>query len=214
MHKKLIAAAFGALLSAGAHAGFVAIDDFNSGDQSIVLTAAGSTDTLTNAQRTLSATLNSATPPIGSTASVSFGILDVTNGGGETSVVSVGWNLTPDIVPAGASNLQFLFTVIESDRNPMSIGFSLNGLQVFSEAIPGGTQNRDVAFGIADDLLNVGGFLELTLTGTVGWDLSLDSIGLNFIDPETPNPTVPEPISLALVGLGLAGIAGVRRCKA
>lgn len=66
-------------------------------------------------------------------------------------------------------------------------------------------------FGISSGVLDAGGVLELVVNGTPGWDLQLDAFGLAYNDPVvTPNP-IPEPATLALVGLGLLGAGALRR---
>lgn len=206
-----VAIACSALFSLGAQAGALTIDDFNSGDQLISVSNVGVTKTETNAIRTMTDQLLSTQLPTQSAAEVSFGGLHVTNGGGEDSTVTVSWTLPVSAVPVGATNLGFLFTVTQSDANLTDIQFLLNGVSISDFSIPGNTFNKDLTFNIANGLLDGGGTLKMVLNGAVGWDLDLDSVGLTFDVPA--NSTVPEPASLALLGLGLAGVAATRRRK-
>jgi uncharacterized protein YaaW (UPF0174 family) len=75
-----------------------------------------------------------------------------------------------------------------------------------SYSIPGNTSNLPLSFAVSaatQNLMALGGNLELVLNGSNEWDLSLDSFGV----------TIPEPTSIALVGLALlgAGVASRRR---
>ena len=215
MKKHLLALALIAATGA-AQAGNAIIDSFDLGDQTIELDAANPTGSNTNSYRTLSSTLLSSSAPVSSSAAVSFGILDITNGGGEDSTVTVQWNVGALSIPTGATDIGFLFKILESDGNPTDVAFSLNGTQIFSSAIPGNTTNADVSFTLADpSLITSGGLLELVINGASGWDLSLDAFGVSWTDPVVPvTPTpVPEPASMALIGLGALGLAAVRRRK-
>jgi len=201
-----LAVAATAMFSASAHAGFVVIDDFNQGEQFI-----NQNGTDTNAYRTLTTELVSSVPPVQSTAEVSFNTLTVTNGSGESSRVSTTWDIAAGTIANGASDLQFLFQIIESDANPTRAQFFLDGVLIGSDNIPGNTMNKDYGVNI-DSLLwddSKAHKLELVLTGAAGWDLQLDALGLSFNDPTTN--TVPEPGSLALLSLGLLGVGAARR---
>jgi hypothetical protein len=213
MKKTLLSAAIAcsALFGFAAQASTVSIDDFNSGDQSITVGAVGTVVSDTNAIRTLTTQLLNTAPPTQSAVEVSYGGLHVTNGGGEDSQVTVSWTLPATRLPAGATNVGFLFTVLASDANATDIQFFLNGTSLSNFSIPGNTANQDLTFGIANGALDAGGTLKMVLNGAVGWDLDLDSIGLSYDLPA--GSTVPEPASIALLGLGLAGVAATRRRK-
>jgi hypothetical protein len=212
MNKSILSLAIActSLFAATAQAATVSIDDFNSGDQAIVVGAVGTVVSDTNAYRTLTTQLLNTAPPTQSAAEVSFGGLHITNGGGEDSEVTVSWAMPATRVPNGATNVGFLFTILQSDANLTDIQFFLNGTSVSNFSIPGNTFNQDLTFGIANGILDAGGTLKMVLNGAVGWDL--DSIGLTY-DMPTQSSAVPEPGSLALLGLGLAGIAAARRRK-
>lgn len=204
--KKAVSALLTAFFAINAHAGQIIIDSFDDGDQSISLSG-----TDTNAFRTLSTRLLASANPVSSTVEVSFGSLTVTNGSGEASEVTVSWDLAPNLVPAGAKDLSFLFTIVESDANATDLAFSFNGSSLASFAIPGNTVDEDVQFGISGGVLDAGGVLELVINGNPGWDLQLDAFGLAFTDPDVPPNPIPEPATLALVGLGLLGAGALRR---
>lgn len=211
MKNALIACAISASLYAGhACAGTFVIDDFNSGDQSITTSTKNVTVSDTNAIRTLSSTLTTTLPPVQSSATVSNGYLDITNGVGETSVVDLTWSLAALSIPTDISQVSFVFTVIASDGNPTSLTFTLDGVAIYTTTIPANTSDADVTFTVASSLLSSGGTLELSITGQAGWDLALDSIGISWSEPSN---STPEPTSVALLGLGLAGLGATRGRK-
>jgi len=210
----LTAIAAGLLVSAQASAlTVVSIDDFNSGDQLISdLVVDGVAVTDTNAIRTLSTNLLAAVPPVGNTAQVVAGILDITNGGGDDSEIKVDWTIGALSLPSNAINVGFYFKVLQSDGNPTDLEFLFNSASIQSFSIAPNTMNADLTFGLnAAELAAVsgGGNLTLKINGEPGWDLSVDQFGFSY---ETPSK-VPEPTTLGLIGLGLAGMAAARKRK-
>lgn len=217
MKKHLLALALIAA-AGGAHAGSAIIDSFDFGNQLIELDAANPSITLTNSYRTLNSTLLASVGSVGSTAEVNYGFLDIANAGGEDSTVTVQWNVGALAIPTGATDIGFLFKILESDGNPADVTFSLDGTQIFASAIPGRTSMADITFTLANpSLITSGGLLELAINGATGWDLSLDAIGISWTDPVVTPPAppapIPEPTSMALMGLGALGLAAVRRRK-
>ena len=198
----------------------IIIDDFNSPDQFIADQAGGgataqfaaggvpynrylSHELLAGPNNTAgsgsSVTIGSQAFPVGS--------LEVANANGRDSVVLVGWTIPNGLILDSSNGpASFLFNVLLSDGNPTSAGLFFNNNPLGSFVIPANTTNQFLAFNVTaaqQNMVNLGGNLELRLNGETGWDMSIDSLGVR----------IPEPASIALVGLALlaAGVASRRR---
>lgn len=198
-----------ALLSAAANADVISIDDFDNGDQRIVMTTVGAPVTSVNAYRTLTGTLLEILPPVSASTEVSYGQLHVMNGGGENVEVSVQWTVPAFVLPANAADVSFSFTIFFTDGADTTADFTFAGASVASFAIPGNSENLELTFTMDRAILDAGGDLKMTLKGETGWDMDLDSVVMNYNVPTTNN--VPEPTTIVLMGLGLLGIGAVAR---
>lgn len=213
----LVAFSSGLVMSASASAGMVVIDNFDMDQGPIGQTVKGKgvlnqTITDTNSVRTLTHTLLASRADTQSTVSVANSELDITNGTGEDSRVTVSWLLGAHLIPTNATNIAFNFFVNESDANNTELKFSFDGKKLEDAKIPGNTMNKSVSFKIEDgdiNKINKGGNLLLTINGEKGWDMNIDAFGISYDDPIN----VPEPGVLGLMGLGLAGLGALRRKK-
>ena len=213
----------GLLGASSAQALVITIDDFNAPDMEVIdqadvgATLAGSPGGVPYDRwlsHELLAGINDAAGTgskvkIGSTA-FPVGSLEVANALGRDSEVKVGWTLVPGLVPTTASSpaTWVSFTVAGSDDVPTSLELFVNGDSQGTFLIPGNTFNETKLFALsamAQNNLAAGGSLTLVLNGQQGWDMAVDSLGIQ----------VPEPSSVALVGLALlAGGAATRRRQA
>ena len=213
-----LAAAALAMTAGLAQAGTVIIDDFSAAQGPISDTTVNGTAVVsTLGNRTISTNmLSSTTPPVSNTVAVTggaTGILDITNGGGDDSEVILTWALSAFSFPAGATNFKFSSLILQSDGNPTEVEFLLGSTSLLSSSIDGNTINKVVGFSIDPALIAAGGNLTLKINGAAGWDLSMDNFAVTFDDAVTP-PSVPEPATLGLLGLAMAGAAAARRRKA
>lgn len=204
MLKKLLVTAMASISLASA--GTLVLDNFQDNQGPISTGSTGplaltSPNSATNRTLTLNQ-LSSIAPPTFNMV-VSSGILDMTNGTGDDSTMIVTYTLPAGLIPVGATNIQLTLEVIQSDGNPTSL--ALSGAASGNFSIAANTNLQTVTFNIAS--LGAGS-LTMTMDGAAGWDLALDSIGVNWTDPTT---VVPEPSTYAMIGLGLAGLAFLRR---
>lgn len=132
--------------------------------------------------------------------------LNMNNGIGVDSVVTASWSVNA-VAGAGVGvPSAFSFDVV---TNALGTGGG-NTVEAFMNGVSLGSQ--DVAVGSMSfalsaaqaGLLTSASVFKLTFNGSTAWDAAIDNLGL----------TIPEPTTLALVGLTLLGLGAARRRKA
>lgn len=210
----------GLFVASSAQAALILIDDFNTPDMVVIDQAGGGATVVASPGlvpngRVVSHELLAGTNTLaGAGSKVSIGSttfpagsLEIANASGRDSEVSVSWTVAAGLVPTVAmASASLAVTVVASDGNPTSLELFVNNLSQGTFFIPGNTNNDTNYFAlsaVAQTALAGGGTMKLVINGDTGWDMTLDSFGIN----------VPEPSSVALVGLAMlaAGAAARRR---
>ncbi|WP_394752459.1 hypothetical protein [Crenothrix sp.] len=206
--KKTLAQAIfvlGLLLNTPTYASIIVIDNFSVDQQPIKdSTADNSPIFVTNEVRTLSHNLLTFSQPPQSAATISYGVLNISNGIGENSQVTVSWLLKSDLL-FGAKSATFDFASIKAD-NPTNLKFLLNNAELVKFGISANT-HKPMSFALSSEQLLAikgGGTLALEVNGASGWDLSVDAISFPTDNQAT---NIPEPALMGLVGISLTALS-------
>ena len=205
----LACVALSATAASGAAAVEVVLDDF-SVDQGPVqdLVVDGSAVSGLLGNRTLTSNLLAQLGVAFNAVQVGGGVLEVDNGVGERSEVTVSFALASSLVPVGAINPSFFFTVAQSDPSGVSVKFLLNGSQIAASLIPGNQSALEISFDPPAGPIGAGDTFAFVMTGQAGWDIAIDSVGVRYTAPP-----IPEPSTLALAGLGALALGFSLRCR-
>jgi hypothetical protein len=217
-------AAGGLAFSLQAQSAALMIDDFlapimgiKSATNGLTMTTAATAITsgtdITGITRTLQATAISGADGgfNGTQISAGSGLLKVSNDSGVNGTASAIYNFTDFDLTGGGALTALLLKVTTIDLNTqvqISLGdgttTAVSGYQSFDG--PGTFFNLLASFSGVDE--TSANYLRLDFKGVVNWDGEF-----SFIATNQP-PTIPEPATLGLFGIGLLGFAASRRRKA
>ena len=161
------------------------------------------TTALTSGNGQVQAGVNTVTP----------GALDMQNSTTAVGKVTVDWNdvANADLTEGGTATGIFMSLPSAID-NSLDVMFTINGTSSLSKSFADGTSGSAFFFPFADfapgTTFNDVTSIQAMFSGPAGWDAIVDLIDTR------PDPTVPVPAPIALIGLGLAGLGAARRKRA
>jgi hypothetical protein len=140
------------------------------------------------------------------------GFFAIANGPVGDSIVTVDWDFVLTDLTEGGTNTGLFFALPNPIDNDLNIGFPLNGDMPFVTLFPDGSSGNDFFIPFAS--LTNGGDAATATKVTVQFSSTGPAWGATFDFIETTPDPMPEPATLALFGLGLAGLGWTRRKKA
>jgi len=218
MNKKILGTAIvaaGLALSTGAQAAFV-IDDF-SVDSSFITAPGGETNTINSdfsVDRDGSITDDDGAG--GANYIATGGLIGISAGFGTTSDTVLGYSnaggfdFTATEIGGGSAFDQFFITLLSIDQGGVDITLSVNGVDSTQSVFAAG--NVAFAHTLFGDVSNVTS-ISYDIHNNDAVDATFDSFGSFGSRAVAPPPTVPEPTSLALLGMGLVAFGLGRRKK-